>query len=181
MSWEITSRCPSDCIYCGRRQEPPGEELDTARAISLIEQAAEAGCIRISLTGGEPFLRDDLPEVLSACSDAGIEVPEGCNGEVDAGGNALFPGEDPGAGREAFRDGQAAREITAATEILGKGCGNQGCVHRRREFRLVQHVFSFRFQWAARRVLIPGPSMCPFRQISSRRHAGDVRGKSVRK
>jgi len=74
MSWEITSRCPSDCIYCGRQQESPGEELDTAGAISLIEQAVEVGCIRISLTGGEPFLRDDLPDILSACSDAGIEV-----------------------------------------------------------------------------------------------------------
>ncbi|MCL5035478.1 MAG: radical SAM protein [Chloroflexi bacterium] len=74
VSWEITARCPSCCIYCGKDQQPPGDEFDTKDAVSLVEEIGKLGCIRVSLTGGEPMLREDLPEIISACKDAGIEV-----------------------------------------------------------------------------------------------------------
>ncbi|MCD6310044.1 MAG: radical SAM protein [Candidatus Eremiobacteraeota bacterium] len=74
VSWEVTSRCLSDCIYCGRPQEILENELDTGEALSMIEQLASLGCIRLSLTGGEPMLREDLPEIVSSCKEKKIEV-----------------------------------------------------------------------------------------------------------
>lgn len=55
---EITKRCNLRCYHCyvaGR-----DHELSTGRWLRLIQELAEAGCMNVSLTGGEVALRDDF-------------------------------------------------------------------------------------------------------------------------
>ena len=70
----VTQRCNLRCRFCysegddrNRLPDPSPEEL--ARAIGLL---AALGCQRLVISGGEPFLRDDLARVASCAMGAGI-------------------------------------------------------------------------------------------------------------
>lgn len=60
---ELTYACPCDCEHCFLVRDPRGE-LDTAEVLDLLDQLAQQGVINLGLTGGEPFLRGDLPLIL---------------------------------------------------------------------------------------------------------------------
>ena len=62
---ELTWRCPLNCRHCyidhaGAAQH---RELTTAETIALLDDLAELGCMYLTLTGGEPFMRRDLREI----------------------------------------------------------------------------------------------------------------------
>lgn len=63
--WEVTRRCNFACVHCivdaGGRT--PGE-LDTEEAVDLLRQLAAMGVRSVALSGGEPFVRRDLVEVM---------------------------------------------------------------------------------------------------------------------
>ena len=63
-SWQVTRRCTSYCMFCEHRLEGGDEELDLAGCARVAEQLSAAGALLVSLTGGEPFLRDDLPAIV---------------------------------------------------------------------------------------------------------------------
>jgi radical SAM protein with 4Fe4S-binding SPASM domain len=61
-SMELTWRCNFQCIHC--YQYPPSlAELKTEEVKGIIAQLADMGCLYLSLTGGEPLLRDDFWEI----------------------------------------------------------------------------------------------------------------------
>lgn len=72
-SWQVTRRCGALCLFCEHRAEAAEQELDLAGCRRVVEQLRRLGCLVVSLTGGEPFLRADLPEVVAAV--AGGHVP----------------------------------------------------------------------------------------------------------
>jgi MoaA/NifB/PqqE/SkfB family radical SAM enzyme len=53
-------------MFCEHRLEGGDTELDTAGCERVAESLAAWGALLVSLTGGEPFLRDDLPRVVAA-------------------------------------------------------------------------------------------------------------------
>lgn len=59
---ELTSRCNLSCDYCFIKQ--PSSELSTEQFISALDRLAEAGVLSLTLTGGEPFLRNDILTIL---------------------------------------------------------------------------------------------------------------------
>ena len=71
---ELTQRCNHACRHCynvwhsdslGRPSRYPHGELDTAQTLALLEKALdEITCSHVTLTGGEPLLRQDLPQIL---------------------------------------------------------------------------------------------------------------------
>lgn len=65
-SWQVTRRCDALCEFCEHRLE--GGEADPALGDCLRVVAAldAAGTLVVSLTGGDPLLRDDLPEIVAA-------------------------------------------------------------------------------------------------------------------
>jgi MoaA/NifB/PqqE/SkfB family radical SAM enzyme len=67
-SWQVTRRCDALCQFCEHRLE--GADPDPALAECLRVAAAldSAGTLVVSLTGGDPLLRDDLPEIVAALS-----------------------------------------------------------------------------------------------------------------
>jgi len=74
----MTHRCHLRCVHCylgWERQAPPAEgECDTAFWLSVIDQVADAGCLELVITGGEPLLRPDFGEVYARARRRGILV-----------------------------------------------------------------------------------------------------------
>lgn len=64
-SWQLTRRCASYCLFCEHRQEGGDPELDLAGCTRVVEELGRLGSLVVSLTGGEPFLRSDLPKIVA--------------------------------------------------------------------------------------------------------------------
>lgn len=70
---EVTKRCNLNCSFCfaqggGESIDPSVEELFT-----YFKQLVKDGRTFLQLSGGEPTLRDDLPDVVAAAKAAGCE------------------------------------------------------------------------------------------------------------
>jgi hypothetical protein len=64
--------CNLRCDYCCVRSSPtaPRRELGLVRVQRIAREAAELGVKEIFVTGGEPFLLEDIGEILLACAAA---------------------------------------------------------------------------------------------------------------
>lgn len=64
--------CNLCCDYCCVRSSPtaPRRALGLARVGRIAAEAAQLGVSEIFVTGGEPFLLADIPEILAACAVA---------------------------------------------------------------------------------------------------------------
>ena len=71
---ELTHRCPLQCSYCSNplELERVNKELTTAEWVSVMEQAGAMGILQVHLSGGEPTVRKDLEEIVSAAAKAGL-------------------------------------------------------------------------------------------------------------
>ena len=76
---EVTARCNNDCRHCYINL-PAGDRAAEARELSLPEieriaaEAASMGALSCLITGGEPLLRRDFPEVFMALKRQGLLV-----------------------------------------------------------------------------------------------------------
>jgi len=72
MDVALTFRCQNDCIHCyaGGPHETP--ELTTAQWKTVIDKLSEIGVFILTFTGGEPTLREDLPELLQYAQGKGM-------------------------------------------------------------------------------------------------------------
>jgi len=61
----LTYRCNNDCAHCYNARERGFSELDTEGWKLAIDKAWALGIPHIIFTGGEPTLRDDLPELVA--------------------------------------------------------------------------------------------------------------------
>jgi radical SAM protein with 4Fe4S-binding SPASM domain len=97
--WEITLACDARCRHCGSRAGAArSNELDVHEALDLIAALAELRCQTITLSGGEPLLREDWPQLASAITRHGMLLEIVTNGLAlakqadqiaDAGFNAV--------------------------------------------------------------------------------------------
>jgi pyruvate-formate lyase-activating enzyme len=62
--------CNLHCDYCCVRSSPtvPRRELGLARVRRIAREAADLGVKEIFVTGGEPFLLEDIGEILLSCA-----------------------------------------------------------------------------------------------------------------
>lgn len=70
-NFAVTYRCDGRCTTCNIWKSPPGDELtlDEIRGFFQENRGLFREVESIQLTGGEPFLRDDLPEIMEAIDD----------------------------------------------------------------------------------------------------------------
>ena len=68
----VTDRCNLRCLYCmppeGVPQIPHSEILSYEEIQTVVQAAAELGINKIRLTGGEPLVRAELPELIKMLS-----------------------------------------------------------------------------------------------------------------
>ena len=76
---ELTERCDSNCIHCYINL-PAGDprvrarELPAGDWMRIFREAAGLGALTIRMTGGEPLLRDDFPELYLFARRLGLKV-----------------------------------------------------------------------------------------------------------
>jgi radical SAM protein with 4Fe4S-binding SPASM domain len=73
--WRCTYACDSDCVHCvsaGKTAAP--NEVDTEDAKRIADRIAEFGASFFGITGGQPFLRKDLFDVLSYATKLGLNT-----------------------------------------------------------------------------------------------------------
>jgi len=84
---EVTDRCNLGCTYCfadnGHRQDPVLEEVK-----EWLQELAVPGQTLVQLSGGEPTVREDLPEIVAYAREIGCKY-------VQLNTNGLRLAEDP--------------------------------------------------------------------------------------
>jgi MoaA/NifB/PqqE/SkfB family radical SAM enzyme len=102
MTFAITYKCQCKCVHCsaGRHFRKDKKELSTEEAKKLIDDAQKLGVTIIAFTGGEPFLREDVFELISYVdkrkampiifTNGQFLTEENVNKLVDAGLYSLF-------------------------------------------------------------------------------------------
>lgn len=68
----ITYKCNNRCIHCYSSSPSVIEELDSAQWTVILRELFEIGIPQVLFTGGEPTMRDDLPELISQTQDLGL-------------------------------------------------------------------------------------------------------------
>ncbi len=71
---EVTGRCNLGCAFCfADSGKIPGPDPSLEQLETLVGRAfAAAGPCNVQLSGGEPTLRDDLPEIAALCRSRGF-------------------------------------------------------------------------------------------------------------
>ncbi|MFQ5956221.1 MAG: radical SAM protein [Candidatus Brocadiales bacterium] len=77
----VSNNCNLTCRMCGRVEARSGEgELTLEEIDRLATVLDQLGCGVIILTGGEPFIREDLPNIVRTFAKRGFEVRLQTNG-----------------------------------------------------------------------------------------------------
>ncbi len=76
---DLTNRCNEDCIHCLRNTDC-AHELSLEEIKGILIQLKEEGCIRLILSGGEVFLREDIWDILRFARKMGFGFDIKTNG-----------------------------------------------------------------------------------------------------
>lgn len=72
MDMALTFRCQNDCVHCYAGGPHETAELSTEQWKVAIDKLSDIGVFILTFTGGEPTLRDDLPQLLAYAQNKGI-------------------------------------------------------------------------------------------------------------
>jgi radical SAM protein with 4Fe4S-binding SPASM domain len=65
MDLAVTYRCNNDCAHCYNARARSFPEMDTEQWKRVLDKVWELGIPHVVFTGGEPTLRNDLPELVA--------------------------------------------------------------------------------------------------------------------
>lgn len=71
--FETTNRCNLRCLHC-YQETTRGEELTAREIKSILDSLQQSGTLKLTLTGGEPTLREDFSEIFFSCHQKGFAV-----------------------------------------------------------------------------------------------------------
>jgi radical SAM protein with 4Fe4S-binding SPASM domain len=86
-SINITNRCNLRCVHCYLdpkhiNRDQIQNELNTEEIKSIVDEIAQAGCLYLLITGGEPLVRKDFAEIYRYVKSKGIIVTLFTNGTL---------------------------------------------------------------------------------------------------
>ncbi len=64
--FEVTSRCNLSCRHCYHHNGHDTTELNLSEIVDILDQLKKAGVLYLGITGGEPFTRSDILDILAA-------------------------------------------------------------------------------------------------------------------
>lgn len=83
VTFEVTDACNLSCEYClCKHEESRRTMFDRDRALRLIDEMAEAGTVKVNLTGGEPLLHPAIDEIVERIRRRGIDCFLNTNGRL---------------------------------------------------------------------------------------------------
>ncbi|MDF2586967.1 MAG: radical protein [Anaerocolumna sp.] len=80
--FEVTSKCNLNCIHCLEGGSREINDLTTKEIFDLIDELHWMKVYRIVLTGGEPFVREDIVDIIKKCTEKNIRVTVFTNGTL---------------------------------------------------------------------------------------------------
>ncbi|UCF44734.1 MAG: radical SAM protein [Candidatus Bathyarchaeota archaeon] len=72
MDLALTFKCTNNCIHCYAGGPHETEELGTTQWKKVIDRLSKIGIFILTFTGGEPTMREDLPELLLYAQNKGM-------------------------------------------------------------------------------------------------------------
>jgi len=81
-SLALTYRCNMACAHCYGVVEPKNKELSTREIFLALDEMADAGCLWLLLTGGEPLMREDFLDIYLYAKRKGFIVTLFSNGTL---------------------------------------------------------------------------------------------------
>ena len=121
---ELTRRCNLRCVHCylgdqAAQHRLEDRELDAAAVKGALSEWTDAGCLYLTLTGGEPLLRPDFAEIYRHARELGLVVTVFTNGTLVADEIAALFRERPPRKVEISLYGAAAATHDALTGVPG--------------------------------------------------------------
>jgi len=88
--WNATRRCNLKCVHCysSSQNRRYSDELSTEEGKALIADLAAFGSPVILFSGGEPLMREDLPELVRFAVESGMRAVISTNGTLITKGRA---------------------------------------------------------------------------------------------
>jgi radical SAM protein with 4Fe4S-binding SPASM domain len=81
LPWRCTQACTSNCLHCGFASNPPvSNGLGTEETKRIADKIYDFGVTYFGISGGEPLLRKDLPEIIGYAKKTGMNVSLITNG-----------------------------------------------------------------------------------------------------
>ncbi len=76
VAWEITRACGLACVHCRAVAQPRRDprELSTEEGMALIDAVAGMGTPVLVVTGGDPLMRPDCFDFITAARARGLQV-----------------------------------------------------------------------------------------------------------
>ena len=181
VQYYTTARCNLRCEQCNViYANADKRELKTPEAYQVIDNLAELGTSVVLLTGGEPFIRNDLPKIAGRAIDAGMHPRIQTNGlasEKALRECAEFGVRDISISLDSLHNNKqdflnggftasweaAIKTISSISKTLGKNTfAAFGCVFSPYNFKEVTKVIEFATEigwWVS---LVPAHSTNPF-------------------
>lgn len=80
--WNVTKRCNLRCVHCYASADPSPhpDELTTEEGMALLEDLAQFGCPVVLFSGGEPFMRPDILDLIHKAVSLGLRAVVSTNG-----------------------------------------------------------------------------------------------------
>jgi len=72
VEWNITAKCNMKCGFCytdGVCENGTSRELSTSEALNVVREIGENNVIEVQIEGGEPFMREDLLDIVAALKE----------------------------------------------------------------------------------------------------------------
>lgn len=80
VQWDILWRCNSKCLTCDRWQEIEGRTvMPIEREKEILSELASMGTFSVAFSGGEPFLRKDIFELIKHAKAVGLTTSMNSN------------------------------------------------------------------------------------------------------
>lgn len=145
--WSITGNCNYRCRHCFM-DAPEGKylQLDTETMLQLVDEMAACGISQISITGGEPFVRQDIWQIIDKIlqnhivisqiyTNGGLVTKEILDGINDRGIRPEFVFSHDGCGWHDWLRGVSSAEKLveqAITMAVNEGfpVSVEGCLHK---------------------------------------------------
>lgn len=71
---ELTAKCNFNCIHCYHAEHNISNELTLEEILNVVSQFKRLGLFHVTLTGGEPFLRNDFEKIIEELSKMHLKI-----------------------------------------------------------------------------------------------------------
>jgi radical SAM protein with 4Fe4S-binding SPASM domain len=83
-SIDLTTRCNLRCRHCYIQspEATDGRDIDEGRAIAILDEASQAGCLFLLMTGGEPLMHPGFKRIYRHARELGLLATVFTNGTL---------------------------------------------------------------------------------------------------